>query len=45
MSTTYKFLRWMLFHEMGGRESRYSKEVLDWYREEDARDLRRSEWN
>ena len=27
MSTTYKFLRWMLFHEMGGRESRYIKEV------------------
>ena len=22
-----KFLRWMLFHEMGGRESRYIKEV------------------
>ena len=22
-----------VFHEMGGRESRYIKEVLDWYRE------------
>ena len=31
------------FHEVDGRESRYIKEVLDWYRDEDAGDLRRSE--
>ena len=30
---------------MDGRESRYIKEVLDWYRDEDAGDLRRSELN
>ena len=29
--------------EMSGRESRYIKEVLGWYREEDAGDLKRSE--
>ena len=34
-----------VFHEMDGRESRHKKEVLNWYREEDARDLRRSELN
>ena len=33
------------FYEMDGRESRYSKEVLDWYRDEDAGDLKRSELN
>ena len=33
------------FYEMDGRESRYIKEVLDWYRDEDARDLRRSALN
>ena len=32
-------------YQMDGRESRYIKEVLDWYWEEDARDLRRSELN
>ena len=31
-----------VFYEMDGRESRYIKEVLDWYRDEDARDPRRS---
>ena len=34
-----------VFYKMDGRESRYIKEVLEWYREEDARDLRRSELN
>ena len=34
-----------VFYEMDGRKSRYTKEVLDWYREEDARDLGRSELN
>ena len=33
------------FHEMGGRKSRYIREVLDWYRGEDARDLKRSALN
>ena len=32
-----------VFYEMDGRESRYIKEVLDWYRDERATDLRRSE--
>ena len=32
-------------YEMDGRESRYIKEVLDWYRHEDVGDLRRSELN
>ena len=40
MATTFKFLRWN--HEMDGRESSYIKEVLDWYRDEDAGDLKRS---
>ena len=31
--------------EMDGRESRYIKEVLDWYREEDTGDLKISESN
>ena len=43
MATTFKFLRWV--HEMDGRESRYIKEVLDWYQDEDAGDLKRSELN
>ena len=34
-----------VFYEMDGRESRYIKEVLDWYRDERATDLRRSESN
>ena len=33
------------FHEMDGRQSRYIGEVLEWYRGEDARDLKRSELN
>ena len=33
------------FYEMDGRESRYIGEVLDWYRGEDAGDLKRSELN
>ena len=32
-------------YEMDGRESRYIKEVLDWYRHEDVGDLRRIELN
>ena len=35
----------LLFIEMDGRESRHINEVLEWYREEDAGDLRRSESN
>ena len=34
-----------VFYEMDGRQSRYIKEVLDWYRDERATDLRRSESN
>ena len=34
-----------LFYEMDGRESRYIKEVLVCYRNEDAGDLKRSELN
>ena len=34
-----------VFYEKDGRESRYIKKVLDWYREEDAGDLGRSELN
>ena len=34
-----------VFYEMDGRECRYVKEVLDWYRDEDAGDFRRSELN
>ena len=34
-----------LFHEMDGRRSRHIKEVLDWYGEEDAGDLRRNTLN
>ena len=33
------------FYEMDGRKSRYIREVLDWYRGEDAGDLKRSELN
>ena len=32
-------------YEMGGRKNRYIKEVLDWYRQTDARNLRRHELN
>ena len=31
------------FYEMDGRKSRYIGDVLDWYRGEDAGDLKRSE--
>ena len=31
------------FYEMDGRKSRYIGEVLEWYRGEDAGDLKRSE--
>ena len=33
------------FYEVGGRKSRYLGEVLEWYRGEDAGDLKRSELN
>ena len=33
------------FYRMDGRKSRYIREVLDWYRGEDAGDLKRSELN
>ena len=29
-----------VFYEIQGRKSRHIKEVLDWYREEDAKNLR-----
>ena len=32
------------FYEMDGRKSRYIGEVLEWYREEEAGDLKRSEF-
>ena len=34
-----------VFYEMDGRKSRYIRDVLDWYRGEDAGDLKRSELN
>ena len=34
-----------VFYEMDGRKSRYIGEVLEWYRAEDAGDLKRSELN
>ena len=33
------------FYEMGGRKSRYIGKVLEWYRGEDAGDLKRNEEN
>ena len=35
----------VLFYQMDGRKSRYNKEVLDWYGEDDAGDLRRHTLN
>ena len=44
--TACTILRWMdAFYEMDGRKSGYIGEVLEWYRGEDARDLKRSETN
>ena len=40
-----QFLALDVFSEMDGRRSRYSKEVLDGYREEDAGDLRGNQVN
>ena len=34
-----------VFYEMDGRKSRYIKEVMDWYRQEDAGDVRGNELN
>ena len=34
-----------VFYEMDGRDSRYIKEGLNWYRQEDVGDLRRSGLN
>ena len=34
-----------VFYEMDGRKGRYIREVLNWYRGEDAGDLKRSELN
>ena len=42
---TSKFSSVDVAYEMNGHESRYIKEVLDWFREEDTRDLKRSELN
>ena len=33
------------FYEMDGRNRRYIREVLEWYRGEDAGDLKTSEFN
>ena len=41
--TTYKFLRWMRSTRWMDEKSRYIGEVLDWYRGEDAGDLKGSE--
>ena len=43
--TTYKFLRWMHSTRWVRRKSRNIGEALEWYRGEDARDLKRSELN
>ena len=40
---TYKSFTLDVLCEMNGRQSRYIKEVLDWYREGDTGDLKRSE--
>ena len=40
-----QFLRWMYSTRWMGRKKRYIKEVLDWFPEEDAGDLRRRELN
>ena len=45
LMTTYKFFKLDAFYEMDGRKSPYIGEVLDWYRREDAGDLKRSELN
>ena len=42
---TYTFLRWMCSSRWMDERSRYIREVLDWYRREDAVDLKRSESN
>ena len=42
---TYQFFALDAFDGMDGRKSRYTKEVLDWYREQDAGGLRRNEVN
>ena len=41
--TTYKFSSLDAFYDLDGRKSRYNGEVLEWYRGEDAGDLKRSE--
>ena len=43
LTMTCAFSALDVFYVMDGRKSRHIKEVLDWYREEDAGDLRRSE--
>ena len=43
--TTNKFSALDQFYEMDGPKSRYIGEVLEWYRGEDAGDLKRSELN
>ena len=45
LMTTYKMSALDPFYEMDGRKSRYIGEVLDWYRGEDAGDLKRIELN
>ena len=43
--TTYKFLRWIHSTRWMDESSRYIGEVLEWYRGDDAGDLKRSESN
>ena len=45
LMTTYKISALDAFYEMAGRKSHYIGEVLEWYRGEDAGDLKRSELN
>ena len=45
MDDDKQFLALDVFSEKDGRRSHYRKEMLDWYREEDAGDLRGNQVN
>ena len=45
LTMAFKFSALDVFFEMDGRQNRHTKEVLDWHREEDDGDLRKSELN
>ena len=45
LTMALKFSALDVFFEMDGRENRHIKQVLDWHREEDDGDLRRSGLN